>query len=176
MLKELWALKKLLVTAIASILILGSLGMIQQAYAGGLDLEDIIFTKEVDKSVINPGELVTYTYTLENLDPGNVDNCTITDDKLGLIADNVLLNILAVLVFEKNTNLDETTTNIATIDCGRFMDTKSAMVTVVMPIGGNIIPLDTTMVLLAGTQNTAAWMIPVIISAIGFAIVIARKF
>ncbi len=45
-----------------------------------------------------------------------------------------------------------------------------------MAVGGDIIPLDTTMVLVAGSQNTAAWMIPVIVSGIGFAIVIARKF
>jgi len=43
-------------------------------------------------------------------------------------------------------------------------------------IGGDIIPLDTTMVLVAGTQTTAAWMIPVIVSAIGIGIVLARKF
>jgi len=43
-------------------------------------------------------------------------------------------------------------------------------------IGGEIIPLDTTMVLAAGAQYTAAWMIPAIVSAIGIAIVIARKF
>ena len=42
-------------------------------------------------------------------------------------------------------------------------------------VGGEIIPLDTTMVLVAGTQMTASWMIPVIVSGIGFAIVIARK-
>jgi len=45
-----------------------------------------------------------------------------------------------------------------------------------MAVGGDLIPLDTTMVLVAGTQNTAAWMIPVIVSAIGIGIVIARKF
>jgi len=44
------------------------------------------------------------------------------------------------------------------------------------PVGGELIPLDTTMVLAAGAQYTAAWMIPVIVSGIGFAIVIARKF
>ncbi len=44
------------------------------------------------------------------------------------------------------------------------------------PVGGEMIPLDTTMVLAAGAQYTAAWMIPVIVSGIGFAIVIARKF
>jgi len=43
-------------------------------------------------------------------------------------------------------------------------------------VGGNIIPLDSTMVLAAGAQYTAAWMIPVIVSAIGIGIVIARKF
>jgi len=45
-----------------------------------------------------------------------------------------------------------------------------------LAVGGDIIPLDTTMVLAAGAQYTAAWMIPVIVSGIGFAIVIARKF
>ena len=45
-----------------------------------------------------------------------------------------------------------------------------------IPIGGELIPLDTTMILLAGTQMTAAWLIPVIVSAIGIGIVIARKF
>ena len=43
-------------------------------------------------------------------------------------------------------------------------------------VGGEIIPLDTTMILVAGTQNIAAWMIPVIVSGIGIGIVIARKF
>ncbi len=43
-------------------------------------------------------------------------------------------------------------------------------------VGGELIPLDTTMILAAGAQYTAAWMIPVIISAIGIGIVIARKF
>jgi len=42
-------------------------------------------------------------------------------------------------------------------------------------VGGEIIPLDTTMILLAGTQMTAAWLIPVIVSAVGIGIVIARK-
>jgi len=45
-----------------------------------------------------------------------------------------------------------------------------------IPVGGELIPLDTTSLLLAGTQMNAAWMIPVIVSAIGIGIVIARKF
>jgi len=45
-----------------------------------------------------------------------------------------------------------------------------------MAVGGEFIGVDSTMVLAAGAQYTAAWMIPVIVSGIGFAIVIARKF
>ncbi len=43
-------------------------------------------------------------------------------------------------------------------------------------VGGDMIQIETTSVLAAGTQYTAAWMIPVIVSAIGLGIVIARKF
>jgi len=43
-------------------------------------------------------------------------------------------------------------------------------------VGGEFIGIETTSVLAAGAQYTAAWMIPVIVSAIGIAIVIARKF
>jgi len=43
-------------------------------------------------------------------------------------------------------------------------------------VGGELIPLDSTMILAAGAQYIAAWILPVIVSGIGFAIVIARKF
>ena len=44
------------------------------------------------------------------------------------------------------------------------------------PVGGEMIPLDTTALLVAGTYSTASWLIPAIVSAIGIGIVIARKF
>ena len=43
-------------------------------------------------------------------------------------------------------------------------------------IGGTGLQIDKTAMLLAGTQTNAAWMIPVVVSAIGIGIVIARKF
>jgi len=46
----------------------------------------------------------------------------------------------------------------------------------IAPVGGELIPLDTSALILAGAQMNASWMIPVIVSGIGFAIVIARKF
>jgi len=43
-------------------------------------------------------------------------------------------------------------------------------------VGGTGLQIDKTAMLLVGAQMNAAWMIPVIVSGIGFAIVIARKF
>jgi len=43
-------------------------------------------------------------------------------------------------------------------------------------VGGEFVGIDSVSVLVAGAQYTSAWMIPVIVSGIGFAIVIARKF
>jgi len=43
-------------------------------------------------------------------------------------------------------------------------------------VGGDMIQIQTISVLAAGAQYTMAWMIPVIVSGIGIAIVIARKF
>jgi len=43
-------------------------------------------------------------------------------------------------------------------------------------VGGIFEGVDTTSLLVAGAQMNAAWMIPVIVSAIGIGIVIARKF
>jgi len=44
------------------------------------------------------------------------------------------------------------------------------------PVGGEIIQIDTTSVLLGATQTAVSWTIPIIVSAAGIAIVIARKF
>ena len=61
------------------------------------------------------------------------------------------------------------------VECNRIADQclKDLMC---LAVGGEFIGIDSTMVLAAGAQYTAAWMIPVIVSGIGIAIVIARKF
>ncbi len=43
-------------------------------------------------------------------------------------------------------------------------------------VGGWFLQVDQPTLLVAGAQNTAAWMLPVLVSAIGIGIVIARKF
>jgi len=62
------------------------------------------------------------------------------------------------------------------IFAGTFSGNPIQPISSICAVGGELIPLDTTMVLAAGAQYTAAWMIPVIVSGIGIAIVIARKF
>jgi len=42
-------------------------------------------------------------------------------------------------------------------------------------VGGEFIGIDSTMVLAAGAQYTAAWMIPLVVAAAGFGLVISRK-
>ena len=42
-------------------------------------------------------------------------------------------------------------------------------------VGGKLIPIDVTMVLIAGTQTTIHWLIPVVIAGIGLGLVIVRK-
>lgn len=43
------------------------------------------------------------------------------------------------------------------------------------PVGGELIPIEQTSIILAGTQMTASWLIPVIVSAIGIGIVFLRR-
>ncbi len=44
------------------------------------------------------------------------------------------------------------------------------------PVGGTFEGVNTVSLLVTGAQMNAAWMIPVLVSAIGIGIVIARKF
>ena len=45
-----------------------------------------------------------------------------------------------------------------------------------VPVGGQIIPVDSSALLLVGTYSISAWLIPAIVAAFGIGIVIARKF
>jgi len=68
--------------------------------------------------------------------------------------------------------------NGVVLDCGNIFGPITPLPGIVnqCPVGGELIPLDTSALILAGAQMNASWMIPVIVSAIGIGIVIARKF
>jgi len=61
-------------------------------------------------------------------------------------------------------------------DCFATFDTCLQRNQCFPSVGGELIGIDSTALLVTGAQMNAAWMIPVIVSAIGIAIVIARKF
>jgi len=61
-------------------------------------------------------------------------------------------------------------------DCFATFDSCLATNQCFASVGGEFIVIDSTALLVTGAQMNAAWMIPVIVSGIGFAIVIARKF
>jgi len=77
------------------------------------------------------------------------------------------------------TELD-TTTNECLPDlesiCGDGTTINNMMCVVSLAVGGLFLGVDKPALFLAAGQLTAAWVIPVIVSGIGFAIVIARKF
>ena len=52
----------------------------------------------------------------------------------------------------------------------------TGIVIVLQPVGGEMIPINTTSLLLAGTYSNASWMIPVIVSGIGIGFVIVRRY
>ncbi len=91
-----------------------------------------------------------------------------------LIAAGTMETLTAVLSGDQ-------TGNIGLVDIGVKAGSDEGVDEIKGPIcstfvGGSLFPIDTTALLLAGSQLTAAWMIPVIVASIGIAIVIARKF
>jgi len=73
--------------------------------------------------------------------------------------------------------IDKTNGVQTTIGSGiNTIDDIAFDLSVSMAVGGELIPIDTTSLLLAGTYSNAAWLIPVIVSAIGIGFVLVRTF
>ena len=78
---------------------------------GGISIEKI-----ADKSVINCGETVTYTYTIRNwYKSKSIKDIIIVDDKLGTVISGIYLNPNEIKSFNKSAVLSETTCNIAKV-------------------------------------------------------------
>ena len=59
-------------------------------------------------------------------------------------------------------------TSISSVTCAFVNSPKVA-------VGGEMFPVDTTALLLAATYSTASWMIPLMIAAVGFGILITHQ-
>jgi hypothetical protein len=112
------------------------------------------------------------------IDNGRVFNHTpVSCEPLNFFAETIVnngnLNVFGILI-----NNGNFINNGAVLDCGIITGTDLPLPGIVnrCTVGGELIPLDTSALILAGAQMNSAWMIPVIVSAIGIGIVIARKF
>jgi uncharacterized repeat protein (TIGR01451 family) len=82
----------------------------------------ISIVKSADKTFISPGELVTYTYEVNNTGNAALRNVVVVDDKLGVVSyvsgDTNMdgwLNLDETWIFTASTQLYESTTNNATV-------------------------------------------------------------
>ena len=186
--------------------LLTSLGLTQEAFAGGVvDQADLSISKVDSPDPVVAGNFLTYTLTVSNAGPDDAQNVILTDTLPGgvvffstvgcaqdpngvptctlgpILSGNSAIITITVVVNPQTLGVISNSVSVAaaTQDPEGNNNAVSETTTVIAPrtaVGGEIIPLDYTMVLVAGTQTTAAWMIPVIVSAIGIGIVIARKF
>jgi len=117
-----------------------------------------------DTFIIDSGRTFDHTPTL---------GCQILNQAAETIVNNGNFQVFGTLI-----NNGAFINNGAVLNCGSISGSVFPLPGIVnsCPVGGELIPLDTSALILAGAQMNAAWMIPVIVSGIGFAIVIARKF
>jgi len=101
------------------------------------------------------------------------ESCPILNNFVHTIVNNGNFNVFGTLI-----NNGAFINIGAVLNCGIISGSVLPIPGIVnlCPVGGELIPLDTSSLLLAGAQMNAAWMIPVIVSAIGIGIVILRKF
>ena len=83
-------------------------------------------------------------------------------DQLNIFAPNLQNTLLSDIIL-RNTEIDSIQQNV-------FLSSHHNT-----PVGGTVLSLDSIALLLAGTQMTASWLIPVIISAVGIGLVLVRR-
>ena len=110
--------------------------------------------------------------------PGNQDQHSELITTSGIVGENNCYDVQFIEMMQKVTVEEKCGTSMQVSHIDYFMMPKNGGPPGggPMAVGGDFIGIDTTAVLVAGAQNTAAWMIPVILAAAGIGIVIARKF
>ncbi len=108
----------------------------------------------------------TFTVTLKNgATPVSTFQFNAPDDVLSFVG------VQSDMSFDK-VEIRETTGGIDDENFGEFY----TGITTANQVGGKLLPIDTTALLLAGAQMNAAWMIPVVLSVLGIGLfVVLRK-
>jgi len=168
---------------IAALVILGTLSYSAYADPGNVEITDIFVQGGISFDVLDPDGLKSVTL-LPNA------NCQLETQDINLSCLNPQTTFFELALFCINPQGDPPSGTFQITDCQADMETETWFIQGPNPgtancnincflrsaVGGEFIGIDSTMVLVAGTQNTAAWMIPAVVSAIGIGIVIARKF
>ncbi len=143
-------------------------GTTQTAYAGST------ITVTVEKTTTSGNGI--FTFDLTTLGFTIIDTCSINTQiqSTCMLVSNLGQNVLVTERTQAGWMQDSTTCPGVLSPNGPF--TCAFVNSPISAVGGTPIPIDTTMVLVAGAQSISAWMIPIIVAGIGFAIVIARKF
>lgn len=102
---------------------------------GGISIE-----KSADKSLVDPGEEVTYTYVIHNYYLLPVYDILVSDDKLGILTRNLTLEPGESTSFNVTTEIYEDTCNLATVmgktSAEVVVEDQSNLVCVVVRGGG----------------------------------------
>jgi len=117
--------------------------------------------------------------SFQRINDFTVDPCDVTFIVLSdnLVKPRALAFFNSFLIIEFSSALLSIANNLEITFIGNLDDDPRGLTVIDnLVVGGSLIPIDTTMLLAAGAQSISAWMIPVIVAGIGFAIVIARKF
>ena len=146
--------------------------------------------KMADPSLIEVGETVTYTADVTNTSPFTVTLCNGVDDN-GTpfdFTDDIDVDALMggpfslasgeskTFTYQKDIFVD--TKNTVQFFCigpdnNPVTDSATAQVTVLV-VGGNYMPIDSTALLLAGIQSSAAWLVTVMAGLAGIGIYLVR--
>jgi len=68
--------------------------------------------------------------------------------------------------------VDRNTLVQSVLSSGQLFVAPTGIFVVPIPVGGTIIPIDTTSLLVAGSYTTASWMIPILVSVVGIGLAV----
>lgn len=185
---------------LVAILVLVTSSIVVQEALAVTDFADLSISKSDSVDPVSPDELFSYTITVSNAGPADADNVVVLDNlPIGItfISTSGCLNdpggvpscsLGTVLAGDSKTytitvkGISGIHINYASVSStntdpnvgNNEANEETTIQNQPTLVGGEMIPLDTTVLLLAGVQGNAIWLIP-IVSVIGIGIFIIRR-
>ena len=182
------------IPVLASILILGTLGFSQDAFAGGgLCIEnpnpvELTLAQGESQTILKQISDCSFTIGDVSIFTGDASFFTnIPCNELGIDV-SLQTNSISDNLWQGDETITNTGGNPGTTTCEQLLtvfpvtggaDTNIQTIIVTTSttlVGGEFLPIDSTALLLAGAQMTAAWLIPVLVAGAGIGLfVVSRK-